>query len=274
MSRGSRFHLAAQVLAWAGLLILGSALWDLLAQGIPFFNAAFLVGPPSEVTAGGGIGPELVNTVLMVVIAEAISLPLGMAAAIWRVEYMTHPAIRRLFDLVTVGFQSLPTIVVALVVFDWVVFALHWPLSVGTGVIALSVLNWPLVVVFAREALEGVSDTLREGSLALGATRFQTLTRMILPAGRGALIDGLGLSVARMTGEAAALIYTAGVNVSVHWGWFQPGEGLAVHLWYVRTEGQMPDRAGVAAATGLVLLLLVLIAVVGSKWLARAAAAR
>lgn len=256
-------------LAGLGLMGLTAVLAELVAQGVPHLNWHFLTAAPSEFQPRGGIGPELVNTVVMVLAAEALSWPLAWAAAIWRVEYAPRPTLVRVYDLLLMAFQSLPGIALALVLFSVLVIDWGWPLSVATGTVALAVLNWPVAAVLCQEAMARVPEAWREGSWALGATRFQTLTRIVIPAALPDLAAGLGLSLARLSGETAVLIFTAGVNVGPQWGWFEPGETLAVHLWYVRTEGLMPDRGAVAAATGTVLLALVALGVLGGRWLAR-----
>lgn len=269
MKRGERLGRLAQFLGWTGLALVSWVVVDLVWQGLGHLSWHFLSAPPREAASGGGIGPELLNSLAMVGMAEVISWPLAWAAAIWRVDYAVAGWQRQAFDTVTLAFQSLPGIVLALVLFSALVVAWGWPLSVATGAVALAVFNWPVAAVLCQEAMANVSEAWREGSLALGATRFQTLTRIVIPAALPELATGFGLSLARLSGETALLLFTAGVNVGPHWGWWQPGESLAVHLWYVRTEGLMPDREVVAAATGTVLLAWVAVAVLGGRWLSR-----
>lgn len=238
------------------LILFIAIIGDLVWQSLGVLSWHFLWNPPSE-TAPGGIGPELLNTLVMVGMASLISVPLGLAGAIFRVEYGGSPGFLKVFDRVRYTFLSLPTIVIGLLVYQWVVVGLGWPLSIRSGIVALVVMNWPFVVNIGIEALGGVPDADRETSMALGATRAQTLWRIVFPSALPALVAGLGVSTARLLGESAALIFTAGINVAVHWSWSTPGETLAVHLWYLRTESLAPHANAEAAGTGVVLLGLV-----------------
>ncbi len=254
--RGQTWHRLALVGAVLVFTLFIAMIGDLVWQSLGVLSWHFLWSPPSEM-GHGGIGPELLNTLVMVGIAALISLPLGLAGAIFRVEYRGAPGFLKVFDRVRFTFLSLPTIVIGLLVYQWVVVELGWPLSIRSGIVALVVMNWPFVVNIGIEALSGVPDTSREASMALGATSSQTLMRIVFPSALPALIAGLGVSTARLLGESAALIFTAGINVAVHWSWSMPGETLAVHLWYLRTESLAPHANAEAAATGVVLLGLV-----------------
>lgn len=244
---------------------------DLVIRGIGMLSWSFLLSWPREVRAGGGIFPELVNTATMVGTALLVSVPLGLASAVLRVEYGKDTWFFREFDRFTQTFLSMPSVVIGLVVFQVFINSWGWPMSWATGTVALILLNWPFVVTHMREVLWLAPDSLREGSLALGATRLQTLVRVILPTSLPAMVDNLGLAMARLTGESAALVFTAGVNVSHHFSVLGPSETLAIHLWYLRTEGIMPDAAAQAAGTGLVLLgvvfLILLISRRVASWL-------
>lgn len=244
------------VLAGVGLALPLSLVAELVARAAPVLSWAFLFTPAREVEPGGGIGPELVNTLVMVGAALLASAPLGLAAAILRVEYLRPGRWAEALETAATLLAALPSVVVGLGVFVFLVGSLHWPFSRLTGTAALFVLNVPWVAQTGMAALARVPDSLREASLALGATRFQTVMRVVLPWAWPALATGIGVGVARLLGESAALIFSAGVNAGGGGIW-APGATLAVHLWYVRTEGLMPDADHVAAATGVVLLALV-----------------
>ena len=254
--RGVGWHRLALVGTLFVLALFLGIIGDLVWKSLGLWSWHFLWSPPSEM-GRGGIGPELLNTLIMVGVASVISLPIGLAAAVFRVEYGGSPGFLKIFDRVRFTWMSLPTIVIGLLVYQWVVVGLGWPLSIRSGIVALVVMNWPFVVNIGVDALAGVPDASREGSLALGATRSQTLHRIVFPSALPALVAGLGMSTARLLGESAALIFTAGLNVAVHWSWSMPGETLAVHLWYLRTESLAPLANAEAAATGVVLLVLV-----------------
>lgn len=253
--------LVVTVLAWV--------VFSLTVDGLAHWHWWVLVRPPRELLAGGGIGPEIENTVAMVGTAEGISLLLGLSAAVWRGEFAGAGPLGRLYDRLVLGMQSLPTIVAGLVVFQILIQALGWPLSVGSGAVTLALINWPVAARAGQLAFGRVPGGLRDASAALGASRTQTFWRLVVPMSLAELADQTGLAWARLSGEAAALVFTAGINVGPRFGWFEPGETLAVHFWYIRMEGLMPDRAALAAQTGVVLLAMTVIVVLAGKWVAR-----
>lgn len=259
MRRGRRVHAIALALGLLGGLVFLAIVASLIQEGLPVISWRFLTGWSTSES----IGPELLNTVVMVGMTLIVTIPLGLMTAIYQEEYRQNPAKKRVVTVSRVRstLLSAPTIVVALVVYRIAVGWWHWPVSVLTGVLTLSVINWPFLATISLQALQGVPDSYREASLALGASRFQTTRGVVLPAALGFLVEGWGLAFARLAGESAALIVTAGVNVSRHWSLFGPGETLAVHIWYIRTEGVSFNRGAEAAATGVVLMALIAVVV-------------
>ncbi len=259
MRRGWRAHSIALVLALLGMGVFLAIVASLIQEGLPAISWRFLTGWSTSES----IGPELLNTLVMVGMTLIVTIPLGLMTAIYQEEYHYNPAKKRVATLsrVRATLLSAPTIVVALVVYRIAVGWWHWPVSVLTGVLTLSVINWPFLATLSAQALRGVPDSYRQASLALGASRLQTTRGVVLPAALGFLVEGWGLAFARLAGESAALIVTAGVNVSRHWSLFGPGETLAVHIWYIRTEGVSLNRGAEAAATGVVLMALIAVVV-------------
>jgi phosphate transport system permease protein len=134
--------------------------------------------------------------------------------------------------------------------------------SILGGALALSLLNLPLLVRVIEEALRSVPQSYREASLALGATKWQTVYKVVLPGALGGIITGIMLAGGRAIGESAILIFTAGTTVSRHMGdldLMAGGETLAVHLWYVLGIGLVPDRVAIANGISALLLIIVLV---------------
>ncbi len=257
VSQGRLAHHVLAVIGMGAILALLSVVIPLAIEGLPRLSMEFLFKSPQEL-GRGGIGPEIFNTLVMVGLSQGISLPLAIMVAIYRVEYAHAPHLAQWFDRALHVVLSLPTVVIGLIVVDYAVIRWHWPVSVETGILAFSLINWPYALSLAIEAFQHIPDEWREASRALGASRWQTITRLILPVIWPDIIELTGLATARLMGETAALIYTAGINVSGRFAFSAPGETVAVHLWYIRTEGLMPNADQEAAATGLVLLLLVI----------------
>jgi phosphate transport system permease protein len=221
----------------------------------------FLIALPSETHAGGGIGPELFNTIYFAVLSTAITLPVGVGAAVYLARFARSArfvgAVRTALDTLA----SLPSIVYGLFGFLIFVVSMKAGYSLFAGAFVLALLNLPLVVGIAEESLHAVPRELDEASLALGATRVQTTLRVTLPYAWPGILSALVLSIGRVFAESAPLIMTAGTTISRSNAYsldpFRGGETLAVHLWYVNSVGLSPDRADVSAGTAAVLVVLV-----------------
>jgi phosphate transport system permease protein len=221
----------------------------------------FLIALPSETTAGGGVGPEIFNTIYFAVLSTAITLPVGVGAAVYLARFARSQrfvgAVRMALDTLA----SLPSIVYGL--FGFLVFVVQMKAgySLFAGAFVLALLNLPLVVGIAEESMHAVPRELDEASLALGATPVQTALRVTIPYAWPGILSALVLSVGRVFAESAPLIMTAGTTISRANAYsldpFRGGETLAVHLWYVNSAGLAPDRAEVSAGTAAVLVVLV-----------------
>jgi phosphate transport system permease protein len=221
----------------------------------------FLIALPSETAAGGGVGPEIFNTVYFAILSTAITLPIGVGAAVYLARFARSErfvgAVRTALDTLA----SLPSIVYGL--FGFLVFVVEMKAgySLFAGAFVLAMLNLPLVVGITEESLRAVPRELDEASLALGATPVQTTLRVTLPYAWPGILSALVLSVGRVFAESAPLIMTAGTTISRSSAYslnpFRGGETLAVHLWYVNSAGLSPDRADVSAGTAAVLVVLV-----------------
>jgi phosphate transport system permease protein len=239
------------LLATAGL----SAL--LLANHLP----RFLISLPSEVRAGGGVGPEIFNTVYFAVLSTVVTAPIGVGAALYLARFSQSRAFARTLRVALDTLASLPSIVYGLFGFLVFVVAMKAGYSLLAGAYVLAMLNLPLVVGIAEESIRAVPRDLEDASLALGATRVQTVLRVTLPYAWPGILSAIVLSIGRVFAESAPLIMTAGTTISRSSAYsldpMRGGETLAVHLWYVNSSGLAPDRADVSAGTAAVLVILV-----------------
>ncbi|HEY3818971.1 MAG TPA: phosphate ABC transporter permease PstA [Polyangiaceae bacterium] len=221
----------------------------------------FLIALPSETSAGGGVGPELFNTVYFAVLSTAITLPIGVGAAVYLARFARSTRFVGIVRTALDTLASLPSIVYGLFGFLVFVVEMHAGYSLFAGAFVLALLNLPLVVGITEESLRAVPRELDEASLALGATPVQTTLRVTLPYAWPGILSALVLSIGRVFAESAPLIMTAGTTISRSSAYsldpFRGGETLAVHLWYVNSAGLSPDRAEVSAGTAAVLVVLV-----------------
>ena len=256
----------ATALLWAaGLLILtilAAFLIRILGPGLRVIDWHFITAKPRTILPGGGVGPELFNTFYVTGLSLLFSLPVGLGAGIYMAEYARPGRFTDLVRLSTEALASVPSIVLGL--FGMIVFVqtMGWGFTVLGGALALALLNLPVLVRVTEETVRSVPQSYREASLALGATRWQTVWRSVVPSALPGILTGVTLVAGRAVGETAILIYTAGVTVGRHFpelNLMASGETLAVRIWYVKSEGLVPDADAIAAGSSALLLLVVLV---------------
>lgn len=238
----------------------------------------FLTAPPSE-GAGGGIGPEIFNSFYILILTLVFTTPVAMAGGIYLQEYARPGLFTSVVQFCAESLATIPSIVMGL--FGIIIFlsVFHWGFTALGGALTLTLLNLPAMMRVTQEALSTVPDAYREGSMALGATKWQTIRRVVLPSAIASLTTGVILIAGRIFGETAALIFTAGTSVSAgnsayDWRPFHTAETLSVHLWYTHSESLIPDVDRVGNGSALVLLAMVLIFNIGARFVGRALSKR
>ncbi|EMT38376.1 phosphate ABC transporter, permease protein PstA, partial [Thermoanaerobacter thermohydrosulfuricus WC1] len=262
------------------ILFLVSLISYILYQGRTKLNIDFLTSPPKFMEAGGGIGPQLFNSLELLIITLIISVPIGLGAGIYMAEYAKPGLLTELIRLSVETLSSMPSIVVGL--FGLLVFVTMtgWGYSLIAGALALTVLNLPVMTRVSEDSIRSVPNSLREASYALGSTKWQTIVKVVVPAAMPGIITGIILTAGRIFGEAAALLYTAGMSSPAlnfsnlnpssptsPLNIFRPAETLAVYIWKVNSEGLAPDARQIADGAAAVLLLMVLIFNILARWL-------
>lgn len=233
----------------------------ILKQGWPVLNLGFLTRMPETLDAGGGIKPEIFNSLYLVALSLAIALPIGLGAGIYMAEYAGRGRALRFLRLCIETLAATPSIVLAL--FGMIVFVqmMGWSFSIRSGAVTLALLNIPVITRVTEVSLLGVPRELMEASYGLGATKLQTILKVALPYAATGILTGLVLTAGRAFGESAILVFTAGTNTSQVFPDFHltvPGETLSVHLWYVTSDGTLPDAREIAAGTAAVMIVVLL----------------
>ena len=257
-------RLATAVLWGAGFLIIGVLavfLGYILLKGLPVLSYNFIFGRSSDMVAGGGVGAQFFNTFYILFLSLLVATPIAVGAGIYLAEYSTKGRLTDAIRLSVECLASVPSIVLGL--FGMILFINYMGMSMGlgAGALTLALMNLPIIVRVTEEALKTVPREYREASLALGATKWQTIARVVLPAAMPGIITGITLTAGRAVGETAILIFTAGTSVSRSIPDFSlsaGGETLAVHMWYVMAIGLVPDRIDVANGVGALLILMIL----------------
>ena len=201
--------------------------------------------------------PAIINTICMTVLSLLIAGPLGILAAVYLVEYAKKG--NKLVSLVRVTAETLtgiPSIVYGLFGMLFFVTTLHWGYSMLAGAFTLAIMVLPVIMRTTEEALLSVPDTCREASFGLGAGRLRTIFVVILPSAVPGIFSGVILSIGRIVGETAALMYTAGTVAELPKSVMSSTRTLSVHMYSLASEGLYVDQA---YATAVVLLLIVLI---------------
>jgi len=259
------------------VFLLGAFILYILYKGGSMLKPSFLFGNP-KLTGGGGIAPQLFNSFYMLVISLIITIPIGVGAGIYLAEYAKEGPILKFIRMSLETMSSLPSIVIGM--FGLLVFVnmAGWGYSILAGALSVSILNIPSMTRISENAIISASKRVKEASLGLGATKWQTLAKLTVPTAMGEILTGIILAAGRIFGEAAAFLYTAGLSSknlnfnsislsgnSSAFSLFRPAETLAVHIWKLNSEGIVPDAAQIANGTAAVLIIVVLLFNVGAR---------
>lgn len=253
------------------VLLLLVLLGYILIKGVGTLNLEFLFSDPKIGEAGGGIGPQLFNSFYMLLVSLIITVPIGIGAGIYLSEYAKEGLFLNVVRVSIETMASLPSIVVGLFGFLVFVKITNWGFTLLSGALAISILNLPALTRVSENAIKEASKGIKEASLGLGATRFQTIKTVVLPSAIPQILTGIILAAGRIFGEAAALLYTAGMSApSLNFtanitskafplNLMRPAETLAVYIWKVNSEAMIPDAARVANGASAVLIIMVLL---------------
>lgn len=226
-------------------------------NGIPNITWKLISSKPSYLSGEIGILPDILNTVYIIIATLLIVLPLGVGAAIYLTEYAKSKKIVSLIEYAAEILSGIPSIIYGLV--GMLIFSNNFGTSLLAGALTLVIMNLPTVMRTAQESLKTVPQSYREGAFALGAGKWRVIRTVVLPNCIDGVLTGCILSVGRILGESAALLFTAGfahnINDIIN-GITRPGATLTVALYvYAKEEGEF----GVAFAIGAILMILTLI---------------
>lgn len=236
--------------------ILGFLIIYILVKGVPNLTPSLFAWKYTSENAS--MMPAIINTILIILVSLLISIPIGVGAAIYLVEYAKKG--NKLVEIVRLTAETLtgiPSIVYGLFGALFFVIALKWKLSLISGAFTLAIMVLPLVMRTTEEALLSVPEYYRAGSFGLGAGKLRTVFRVVLPSAISGILSGVILAIGRIVGETAALIYTAGSIPEVPSSLFDSTRTLAVHMYNLSKEGLYTDQAYATAVVLLVLVLLI-----------------
>ena len=242
--------LAAAVTAALTLFIVGYV----LIQGVPHLSWEFVSTKPSYLTESIGILPDILNTVYIVIATLVVVIPLGVGAAVYLTEYATNQKVVGVIEYAAEALSGIPSIIYGLV--GMLMFSNNFGTCLLAGALTLAIMNLPTIMRNTQESLKTVPQSYREGAFGLGAGKWRVIRTVVLPNCVDGVITGCILSVGRILGESAALLFTAGfahTMLTFPLGMTSPGATLTVALYvYAKEQGEF----GVAFAIAAILMVL------------------
>ncbi|HYA93113.1 MAG TPA: phosphate ABC transporter permease PstA [Thermodesulfobacteriota bacterium] len=258
----------AKILIWMGALstiaVMILILFQILREGLPVLHPLFFLDSPKNMGREGGIFTTIIGTIALTGVAILFGAPLGVGTAVFLREYTRESKTSRLIRFGTDCLAGVPSIIFGLFGFVFFVIRLNMGWSILSGGLTLAAMILPTVISTAEESIKAIPPSYREVSYSLGGTKWQTITRVVLPSALPGIFTGILLSVGRSIGETAAVILTAGSSLVMPTSLFSPIRTMSVHFYILAREG---ISMKMAYGTGAALILFVLMVNIIAQWL-------
>ena len=239
------------------IIILIVIIGYIILKGMPVISLEFLLADPIDSGRAGGIAPMIVSSIYVTLIAGIVAAPLGVGAAVYLSEYAGESRLVKLIRFGAETLASIPSIVFGLFGLSFFVIFLGMGWSLLSGGLVLALMALPTIFQVAEVSIESVPRSYREGSLALGANKWETVYRVVLPAAIPGITTGVILGMARAISEAAAILFVVGSALAMPVSIFDPGRPLPLHLFVMATEGISLDNAYGTAAVLVIMVLVI-----------------
>ncbi|MGB9004350.1 MAG: phosphate ABC transporter permease PstA, partial [Candidatus Aminicenantales bacterium] len=231
-----------------------------LSRGLPALSFSFLAENPHEMGKTGGIFSTIVGTLVLTLMALLVATPLGVGTAVFLTEYTWENRLTRIIRFGADCLAGIPSIIFGLFGFILFVIKLRFGWSILSGGLTLAFMILPTIIRTSEEALRCVPQSYREVSTSLGSTRWQMVTRVVLPGALPGIVTGIILSIGRSIGETAAVIFTAGSSLRLPTSLFSSTRTMSVHFYILAREGiSLPKAYGTAAVLIIAILLINLV---------------
>ncbi len=242
------------------ILFLGSIIYFIVSRGVGIISWEFLTQAPREAMTKGGVAPAIIGTLYLTLGAIIFSVPLGLACALYLCEYSPKSFIVNIIRMSINNLAGVPSIVFGLFGFTIFVKFFGFGVSILAGSLTLGIMILPQIIATSQEAFMTVPQSYREASLALGASHWQTIRRIVVPAALPGILTGVILSIGRAAGETAPILFTAATFYTKRYpnSIFSEVMALPYHIYALMTEGTHPE-AQTQIAYGCALILVVLI---------------
>lgn len=240
--------------AYITTLVLLAIIAYVVINGLPHISLDFIFGWPQGVNAEGGICPTIVSTIYVTALAMLICTPVAVLAAVYLAEYAKQGKVVDIIRYAADALASVPSIVMGLFGYALFVEAMGLGLSMVSAALALALLMLPIVMRTTEEAIRAVPRYIRWGAYGLGATKWQVVSKIVLPSAFGRIATGIVLAIGRAIGETAVVLYTMGQAINLPISPFDSGRPMTVHLYLLANDG-----INMNAAYGTALLLMAII---------------
>ena len=254
-------EIIAKSLIWLAavsvLAVLVFILAHILIKGLPILNSEFLTQIPRDMGRSGGVASSIAGTLIITFAALLVAMPFGVGTAFYLAEYTNDGIVTRIIRFSAESLAGIPSIVYGLFGFIFLVSYLDLGWSIVSGGLTLAIMILPTIIRTSEEAIRTVPRSYREVSYSLGATKLQTIIRVIFPSASRGIVNGLILSVGRCVAETAAVILTAGTALRMPSSVFSPTRTMAVHFYILAREGISLDNAYGTAALLIILIFLI-----------------
>lgn len=239
-------------------LMLVSIIAYIVYRGLRAVNWDFIFTEPSRAGKEGGISTTIIGTLYLTVVSLLMAVPVGVATAVYLEEYAKKASrFAQLINLTNETLAGMPSILFGLFGFVFFVVFLQMGWSILSGSMTLALMVLPTITRTAQEAIKSVPAEYMENSLALGAGRWQSIKRVILPPASPGIVTGIILAIGRAVGETAAVLLTAGSSLNMPMSLGDPARSMSVHLYILATEGLSLERAFGTAFLVVVLILII-----------------
>lgn len=250
------------VLFWlSALIIVGiliAVIGYIFVKGLAHVNLNFILEAPKRAGKEGGISTTIIGTLYLTAVSLFIAVPLGVATAIYLEEYARQKSrFAFIVNLTAETLAGIPSIIYGLFGFVFFVIFMNMGWSIISGGLTLAIMILPTITRTSQEAILSVPGEYRENSLALGASKWQTISKIIIPAAVPGILTGVILSIGRAIGETAAIILTAGSSLGMPLSLADPARTMSVHLYILAMEGLSMERAFGTAVLIVVLVIII-----------------
>ncbi len=248
--------LALDMQAFFTVAILVVIVFIIFVKGFPYVNLEFIFSYPEDMGRHGGIFPAIIGTVLLALLSIVLATPFGVGTSIHLTEYTKESILTKAIRFGVESLAGIPSILYGLFGFIFFVIKLGMGWSLLAGVFTMTIMILPTIIRTSEEAIKSVPRHLRIVSYSLGATKWETITKVVIPSAISGILTGIMLSVGRAVGETAAIIFTMGSSLRLPTSLFDSGRTMAVHFYILAREGISMEKA---YSTALVLVLSILL---------------